>query len=193
MSESEPQTSPPLPESAAEGGPPPVGQEPWLRFALVFGLLAIASEVGYFALALDSSSFEAYLSVLASISGRILNFFGSAVNVDETRITGDEFAVAVAQGCDAIQVCSLLASAVLAFPVSWAAKLRGLVGGIALLQALNIVRIVTLYWIGAYFSDFFQTAHEVAWPGLLIVVTITTWIFWVRWETPLQAPAGDAA
>jgi len=180
-----------MPEVVSDGGGPPAGQEPWLRFALVFGALAIASEVLYFAVALDSPAFDAYLSVLATISGHILELFGNEVDVSGTRITGTEFAVAVAQGCDAIQVCSLLAAAVIAFPVSWAARLRGLALGIALLQVLNILRIVSLYWIGAYFSDYFQTAHEMVWPGILIFVTIATWILWVRWETP--PPSSDAA
>jgi exosortase H (IPTLxxWG-CTERM-specific) len=181
-----------MPEVVAEGGGPPAGQEPWLRFALVFGALAITSEVLYYAVALDSRFFDAYLGVLAEISGHMLRAFGSEVDVSGTRITGMEFAVAVAQGCDAIQVCSLLAAAVIAFPVSWAARLRGLAIGIGLLQALNIVRIVSLYWVGAYFSDYFQTAHEMVWPGILIAVTIATWILWVRWETPLPASVSDA-
>jgi hypothetical protein len=32
----------------------------------------------------------------------------------------------------------------------------------------------------------------VIWPGSLIVVTIVTWILWVRWETPAPFPAPDA-
>jgi exosortase H (IPTLxxWG-CTERM-specific) len=159
----------------------------------MFGSFAVVSEVVYFAAALDSAAFESYLNVLAAISGWVLNLFGTEVEVFETRITGSDFAVAVAQGCDAIQVCSLLAAAVLAFPVSWGARFRGLAIGIALLQALNILRIVTLYWVGAFFSDFFKTAHEVVWPGALIVVTIVTWVLWVRWETPASFPTPDAA
>ena len=67
------------------------------------------------------------------------------------------------------------------------------VGGVLLLQVLNILRIVTLYWIGAHFPDIFATSHEVAWPSILIVVTIATWIIWVRFETPQEVPAPHAA
>jgi exosortase H (IPTLxxWG-CTERM-specific) len=159
----------------------------------MFGFFAIVSEVVYYAVALDSTGFESYLKVLASISGWVLNLFGTDVNVSGMQITGSDFAVAVAQGCDAIQVCSLMAAAVLAFPVSWKARMRGFAIGIVTLQVLNILRIVTLYWIGASFVDHFKTAHEVVWPGVLIVATIALWILWVRWETPAPPPVSDAA
>jgi len=159
----------------------------------MFGFFAVVSEVVYYAVALDSRGFESYLRVLASISGWVLNLFGSGVTVAGTQIAGSDFAVAVAQGCDAIQVCSLLAAAVLAFPVSWPARMRGFAIGIVTLQVLNILRIVTLYWIGAAYFDYFKTAHEMVWPTVLIVSTISLWILWVRWETPAPSTAIDVA
>ena len=178
---------------ATGGGGEAHGREPWLRFALIFGVLAVASEVLYYTVALDSEGFNAYLGVLAEISGAFLSLFDGDVTVQGTQITGHSFAVSVAQGCDAIQVCSLLAAAVIAFPVGFRCKLRGLVLGILWLQLLNFLRIVTLFWIGAHFSSIFQTAHEVIWPGILIVLTIATWILWVRWETRATRPLEHAA
>lgn len=193
MSEPETQTSPPSSTVTGEAEGPPPGREPWLRFALLFGFFAVFSEIVYYAIALDSHGFESYLKVLAAISGRLLGLFGTEVGVSGVQIAGNDFAIEVAQGCDAIEVCSLFAAAVLAFPVSWSARFRGLAIGIVLLQVLNILRIVTLYWIGGSFSDYFKTAHEMIWPGVLIVVTIATWILWVRWETPAANPMPDAA
>jgi exosortase H (IPTLxxWG-CTERM-specific) len=192
VSETDSNTSLALADTA-DGNGEPQGREPWLRFALIFGALAIASEVFYYAVALNSEGFGAYLGVLAEISGAFLSLFSSDVAVNGTRISGESFAVEVAEGCDAIQVCSLLAAAVIAFPVELRSKLRGLVLGVLWLQLLNLMRIITLFWIGAHFSHVFQTAHEVVWPGILITVTIATWILWVRWETQLPRPLEHAA
>jgi exosortase H (IPTLxxWG-CTERM-specific) len=170
-------------EETTAGGGEPEGREPWLRFALIFVGLAIVSEVLYYSVTMDSLQFQVYLGILAKISAAFLNLFGSDVAVLDTRISNKDFAVEVAQGCDAIQVCSLLAAAVIAFPVGWKHKLRGLALGILWLQLLNLARIITLFWIGAHFAGAFSTAHEVVWPGILIVFTIVTWILWVRWET----------
>jgi exosortase H (IPTLxxWG-CTERM-specific) len=178
---------------AADGGGDPKRREPWLRFALIFGSLAIASEIFYYAMALDSEGFRAYLVVLADLSGAFLSLFDGDVTVAGTRISNRAFAVEVAQGCDAIQVCSLLAAAVIAFPVELKSKLRGLALGILVLQFLNFMRIVTLFWIGEHFSRVFRTSHEVVWPGILITITIAIWILWVRWETRTAQPSEHAA
>jgi exosortase H (IPTLxxWG-CTERM-specific) len=185
--------SPTDPPAERTDGDEPGGREPWLRFALTFGALAIASELLYYAVALESAGFKVYLAILARISGAILAFFGSEAVVTGTRITSNLFAVEVAQGCDAIQVCSLLAAAVIAFPVELKRKLRGVALGILLLQILNLMRIITLYLIGAHWVSVFRTAHEVVWPGILIAVTIVTWIVWVRWETQPPRQTGHDA
>lgn len=171
---------------------PPTHQAPWFRFALVFSALAIGSEVLYYAVALESASFQTYLSGIARISAWVLNLSGSDVAVEGIRVSNDAFAVRVAQGCDAIQVCTLLASAVIAFPLPLRSKLRGLVVGVAILQLLNLMRVVTLFWIGEHYKSVFKTAHEILWPGLLIVATIVIWIFWVRFETQAPTAQGDA-
>jgi len=181
VSETDSQASPAL--AGADGDGEPKGREPWFRFALIFGSLAIASEVFYYAMALESEGFRRYLSVLAKISGAFLSVFESDVVVRETRISGSGFAIEVAQGCDAIEVCSLLAAAVIAFPLAFRRKLRGLVLGIFVLQIFNLLRIITLYWIGSYSASAFKTAHETIWPGILITITTVIWILWVRWET----------
>jgi exosortase H (IPTLxxWG-CTERM-specific) len=178
---------------SATGGNEPQGREPWFRFALIFGVLAIASEALYYVVTLGSQTFRVYLGVLAEISGAFLSLFYGDVTVRGTRISDHVFAIEVAQGCDAIQVCSLLAAAVIAFPVGFRCKLRGLALGILWLQLLNLMRIITLFWIGANLSHGFQTAHEVVWPGILITITIATWILWVRWETQPAQPFDHAA
>ena len=58
------QPDPPPAAEAAAGADP--GRAPWLRFALVFGALAVSSEVAYYGLVLDSEFFQAYLRALAS-------------------------------------------------------------------------------------------------------------------------------
>jgi exosortase H (IPTLxxWG-CTERM-specific) len=170
----------------------PEGRGPWLRFAVTFGCLAIASETLYYGVILESDLFDAYLTLLAKIGGAILALFDSGIAVHVKRISSSKFAVEIAQGCDAIQVCSLLAAAVIAFPVQFKYKLRGLVWGIATLQFLNLMRIVTLFWIGAYFGSVFQVSHEVVWPGILIVLTIVIWVAWVRWEDRSSHPRPNA-
>ncbi len=154
----------------------------WSRFAVVFALLSVGLEVFYVAILLDSEGFGGYLAVLARFSGVLLNAVGQDVVVTATQIQGPQFVVEIADGCDAIQICSLLIAAMVAFPTTPLRRLRGIAGGVAWLQAANFVRITSLYWIGVSLPDAFATMHLVVWPTLLIALTIATWVIWALWE-----------
>ena len=155
--------------------------DPWLRFALIFAFLGISSELFYYAILLGSPMLEVYLEGIAIVSGAILNLLGQEVDVLGTSIWNGHFMVDIAPECDAVQLCTLLASAILAFPAPWRSKAVGILTNIALLQAVNFIRVVSLYIIGAQYSeDTFHTAHLVIWPGILIVAVVTMWVNWAR-------------
>jgi exosortase H (IPTLxxWG-CTERM-specific) len=173
--------------------PPKQARDPWLRFALTFGVLALLSEVVYYGVALESDLFQRYLETLAQISGAILRPFTDGIQVRGTLITGSLFTVEIARGCDAYRICALLAAAMLAFPAPWRDKLIGLVLGLVWLNVLNFVRIVGLYFIGGLWYSEFQRAHVIYFPIFLIVMTVGAWIVWVRWVTRERPGVGSAA
>src|SRR5262245_27370290 len=121
----------------AVSGRPQQGRDPWLRFAVTFGALAVLSEVVYYGVALDSGAFQKYLETLARISAAILRRLTEGIQVRGTLITGDLFTVEIARGCDAYRICALLGAAMLAFPAPWRAKVIGLGLGLLWLNALN--------------------------------------------------------
>ena len=162
---------------------PPLTQDPWFRFAALFGVLALISEVVYFAFALESDLFRSYLEVLAQASAWILEHMTTGIRVRGTIIQGDLFSVQIAPGCDAYRICALLGSAILAFPARWKTKAVGLFFGLLWLNALNFVRIVGLYFIGALANDWFQDSHVIYFPVFLIAMTILAWMLWVRRAT----------
>lgn len=164
----------------APQGPP---REPWLRFALTFGALAVLSELIYYGVALESDLFQAYLATVARISGWILGFLVDEVAVHGTTVTSGIFSVEIARGCDAYRLCALLSAAMIAFPAPLRLKVWGVLLGLLWLNFLNFVRIVGLFFIGGYFHSQFQTSHEVYFPIFLIVMTVGAWILWVRRAT----------
>jgi exosortase H (IPTLxxWG-CTERM-specific) len=173
-------------QPASPPGPAPPGgflSDPWFRFALLFGVLALTCEVLYYAVLVDSGPLVHYLRALAFMAVEILTAFRIHAEVHYTLVTSGDFSVQIAHGCDAIQICALYSCAVIAFPAPWRAKLRGLVIGILWLQLLNQVRIVTLVLIGRYYATIFEAAHFTVWPSVLIVITVASWIAWVRWAT----------
>jgi exosortase/archaeosortase family protein len=163
--------------------------DPWRRFAWVFAALAIASEAAYFAVLRGSAPFDAYLGGLAWLGGLVLNTFGQSVGVEAATIHGPRFVVEVSDGCDAVQICSLLVAAMIAVPVPMRPKIRGVLGGLGFLQALNLTRIVTLYAIGAHWPDVFMLFHATLWPVVLLAMTVACWAVWMIWDVGLDAVA----
>jgi exosortase/archaeosortase family protein len=56
----------------------------------------------------------------------------------------------------------------------------GIAIGIVALFALNLVRTVSLFYIGAHFPDFLDTAHVLIWQSVMILAAIALWLFWVE-------------
>ena len=150
---------------------------------MVFALLSVGFEIFYFAMLLDTESFAGYLAVLARFSGVLLGMTGHDVVVTGTQIQGPQFAVEISEGCDAIQISSLLMAAMIAFPTTPLRRLRGIAGGVAWLQVANFLRITSLYLIGVSLPAAFPIMHQFVWPSALIVLTIATWVVWALWET----------
>jgi exosortase H (IPTLxxWG-CTERM-specific) len=126
---------------------------------------------------------EPWTETVARVSaGAITTFDASVVASGRQlldRLTGQ--GVSIEAGCNGLEAMILLASAMLAFPASWARKLGGIVlGGIAI-QALNIVRIVSLFYLSRWNPAWFEWAHLYLWQPLIMVDVLVVWLVWLRW------------
>lgn len=90
------------------------------------------------------------------------------------------FGVEMRDGCNAVNVTILLWSAILAFPASSRSKVFGVLAGTAIVQALNIVRFISLYYVGQYSMVWFDFAHAYLWESLLVLDTMVVFWLWVK-------------
>jgi exosortase H (IPTLxxWG-CTERM-specific) len=125
-----------------------------------------------------------YLRANAWISGWILNQLGAETTVQDLVIRSDRFSIAVKKGCDAVEPGWIFAAALLAFPTAWKKKLLGMIVGLSFLMVLNLMRVMSLYWIGTRYGAFFNTAHLEVWPALFILVSALLVALWLRWVKP---------
>ena len=118
---------------------------------------------------------------LVGISKRAIDLFGGDARVAGAVLRAPSgFAVEMRDGCNGVNVTILLWSAVLAFPAPWAMKALGLAAGSVILQALNIVRFVSLFYIGQYSLRWFDFAHSYLWESLLVLDTMVVFWLWVQ-------------
>jgi exosortase H (IPTLxxWG-CTERM-specific) len=64
----------------------------------------------------------------------------------------------------------------------------GLLLGFVAVQALNVVRVISLFYLGQWNTEWFTIAHEFLWQGLIMLDVLVVWLLWVR-ASP--EPAGD--
>lgn len=94
--------------------------------------------------------------------------------------TATGFGVSIEAGCNGIEACIVLFAAVMAFPSSWRHKLVGFVAGFLAVQAINVVRVISLFYIGQWNTAVFNFAHEFLWQGLIMLDVLIVWLLWVR-------------
>lgn len=107
--------------------------------------------------------------------------------------THSGFGVSIEPGCNGIEACIVLFAAIVAFPERWRHKLLGLVSGFVAVQALNVVRVISLFYLGQWSTGAFNFAHEYLWQGLIMLDVLVVWLLWVRAGDRAAALAADGA
>ena len=117
----------------------------------------------------------------AGATGFFVNLFGSEVQVDGSIISSPSGTpLEIIPECLGIISMAIYASAVLAYPCRLKQKMLGIAIGIVALFVLNLVRTVSLFYIGSHFPDFLETAHVLIWQSVMILAAIALWLFWVE-------------
>jgi exosortase H (IPTLxxWG-CTERM-specific) len=121
-----------------------------------------------------------YTTMIAKVSGLLLRLFGEDITINGCLLRSPRFAVTIYNGCNGLITSLIFVSGVLAFPARWSAKLVGVVGGLLSIQIINLIRIISLFYIGIYLPQFFNQSHIFIWQSLVILAGVTLWIIWAH-------------
>jgi exosortase H (IPTLxxWG-CTERM-specific) len=182
----------PKAESSARSAPPRKPLDRRQVFFLVAFVLLLGGGFSLLSLnAVDRAFVVPFTGLVAKTSGWLLDVIGQDVSMRGTQIISPRFAVDIKNGCNGLETVIVFASAVLAFPAAWRTKLLGLVGGVAAIQVINLVRVVALFLTGAYFPSFFDSSHTVVWQSIVVACGVLLFLVWAsRWAAPRpQQPA----
>jgi exosortase H (IPTLxxWG-CTERM-specific) len=165
-----------------------------LRFFAMF----VAIVVALFAIELtppvQRALVEPWTELLARTSVGLITLFDSQVMAAGKVLasTANGFAISIEAGCNGVEAALILIAAILAFPSSWKKKAVGIGGGLLAVQLLNVVRVVSLFYLGQWSLAAFEWAHLYLWQALIMVDVLVVWLLWLRWlraEAPANAPA----
>jgi exosortase H (IPTLxxWG-CTERM-specific) len=150
---------------------------PRLRFLVCFPVL-LAAGFALLQFAWVERAIARFTAGLVVVSAAFIHLFGGHASVYGSLLSNplNGFGVSVENGCNAINVTILLWAAILVFPASPLDKLKGLAAGTLALHALNLLRIISLYYLGQYNRAWFDFAHLYLWESLIVLDTLA--IFW---------------
>ena len=159
----------------------------WLRVAwpsLAGGIAA----AGLLLWGAASDRFVAGLQrALAYSTDAVLRLFGQATTVVDTTVQSGHFGITVVTACTGLFATGLFVIAVAAFPTRWRAKAVGAAIGIVGLYAINVIRLVSLYFVGVHWPGILDAVHQLVWQSLLIALAVALWLLWAA-----RAPRGQS-
>ncbi len=152
------------------------------RFAL--GFLALALLVSA-AVRADAIWFDGELTAgmnrqVAQVVGGSMGLLGASVDVRGNTIRYGASAFSIATDCTGIEVMGLFAAAVLAFPSTWRRKLKGLAIGLPALMLVNLIRMMSLIFVGATSTRALDLGHHYVWPVIVLALALSIWLAWAR-------------
>src|SRR5215472_12347332 len=135
-----------------------------------------------------------WTNTLAALSADIVKLFDPQVIADGKilRSADGSFAVSIEAGCNGVEATIVLIAAMLSFPAPWKRRLLGLAIGVVAVQGLNIIRVISLFYLGQWNFDAFDFAHRYVWQALIMLDVLIVWLLWVR-TLPSGAPASAIA
>jgi exosortase H (IPTLxxWG-CTERM-specific) len=161
-----------------------------LRFILTFAILLVA----LFTIEL-LQPVQAYLIVpfttgLAHVSVFLMRLFDTRVIAQGDTIVDalQGGGIQIVAGCNGVEAVLILVSAVLAFPAPWKHRAAGIAIGFVAIQALNLVRIISLYYLQRWNQAWFDWFHLYLWQALIVLDALVFWLVWLRWLPREPAP-----
>ena len=110
----------------------------------------------------------------------LLALMGALVRLDGTVIYSPQFNMSIVSECTAITPIILLTAATLAVRAPLGSKLKVIILGASLLHLVNLVRIISLYYVGVMRPDMVEFVHLVLWQAALVVLAVGIWVFWAQ-------------
>lgn len=162
-----------------------------LRFLLLFLLIQLVLFTAELLQPVQVALVIPWTQFLADLSAWLVTLFDADVvaHGKVLRHAGNGFAVSIEAGCNGVEATIVLLAAILAFPAPWKHKLVGFAVGFVAIQALNLVRIVSLFYLGQWDYEVFQWAHLYVWQALIMLDALIVFLVWLRMLPPRRAAA----
>jgi exosortase/archaeosortase family protein len=147
--------------------------------------IALAGVMGLFVMLEQSSQwqhlFEPLNVCLAQATERVLQYMEMPVTRrGAVLMHPDGFSYRITYVCSGFRPAALIAVTLLVVPASGWIRLCGLLVAVIGIEALNLCRLVHLYWTGVVDAESFFVAHRVIWNIVAIIAGIGFLAVWIH-------------
>lgn len=154
-----------------------------LRFMLLFLLCLTALFVAELLQPVDRHVIVPFTSAIADVCVWIVGLFDPHAiahgKILQSSTSG--FAISIERGCNGVEAVIILIAAILAFPAPWKHKLAGIGIGFVAIQAMNLVRIISLFYLGQWSRLWFDWFHLYLWQALIVLDALIVFLVWLRY------------
>jgi len=119
------------------------------------------------------------IALVAKLTAAALTAVGKPAQAGGAYVYGPGLTFEIIPACTALQPMLLVLAAVFAYPCRWRDKLLGAAVGVGGLFLVNLLRLVSLYFIGLWWPSRFEQMHILLWQPLVMLAAVALWLFWV--------------
>lgn len=161
------------------------------RFITVFLLVLLALFTVELLRPIQEHLIVPFTGLLASVSAALIAPFDPSVSAAGKilQFTDSGFAVSIEAGCNGVEATIVLIAAVIAFPANWRQRIAAIALGFVAIQALNILRIISLFYLGDWNTELFTWVHLYLWPVLIMLDVLVFFLLYLRYLSARTAPA----
>ncbi len=155
-----------------------------LRFFLVFVFIQVMLFSTELLQPVQAALVIPWTEGVAALSTWLIQTFDSRVLVEGVviRSLDSGFAVEIRAGCNGVEASIILAAAIFAFPhAPLQHKLTGFLLGFSTVQLLNLLRIISLFYIGQWNKSLFDWAHLYLWEVLIMLDVLIIFLLWISY------------
>ena len=154
-----------------------------LRFILIFLVCLLTLFAAELMQPVQTYVIVPFTSAIAHVSVDLMRIFDKSVIASGDAIVNafDGGGIQIVAGCNGVEAILILVAAVLAFPAPWKHKLIGIGLGFIAIQALNLVRIISLYYLQRWNHAWFEWFHLYLWQALIVLDALVAFLVWLRY------------
>lgn len=149
-----------------------------VRFLVIFGFILGVLYV-------LTIQFEPYvpifnMSMTSATLVELLKLLGLQASLNSSGVTVSNFVLDIVRQCTGLFEVITLIAAVFAYPSTLKNKIKGIAIGLPLIYVFNIVRLVSLAYLGIYSFSLLEIVHDYVLQITFFSFVVSIWFFWIN-------------